>query len=415
MKDSVGKWFKDGAKDLNVIPPYEAWENVEKTIEDWPKHWYQSNAAGINNPADGAGWDNLAQQLEIRRNQKIGSRNFIARTASIVAALVFLPLWLMNVNPPTPIDNNLQEVTGEYDNSQTLLTATNIPNSNATRTTKANQTNVSSAFIASNETISSDVFETLMEHSTSVEPDLIELKTMKTREATLSSLQKTSILALATVSPISENAILFNSSKEITEPNDSKWSIAQTAIFGSSALVNPLSFRDDVNTASSFNISYGLSVSRRFHKNQFTGDLLFNDVKSQIVSLNSEEVQTQLSGITLALQYERIVPIFKNAKRLQPELNFGAGVFGSYLNNASVMSNSNDSYFSSFTYRNADFGGVLSISSSIKIGQKLRFNVGARVQAGAVNLFEGKEKVPSKLFRTQSLFTGVQAKLSYTL
>ena len=422
MKDSVGKWYKDGEKDLNVIPPYEAWENVEKTMEDWPKHWYQSNFENLQSPADKASWKTLSQQLEVQHNAKVGRKNFVMRTASMVAAIVLLPIWLINVVPITTTN-------GSIAGSNSNVVAINTPHTQSDLKPQTAVINENSGDNAVKSTFGSPTYQainTVVQQSTNngqlatTEPNGSETPS-SSQGTTVAPLETRTLAQLP--NSVQDFALLSTSlrsgSIQFTEPNESssiasrQWSLGPTAIIGSSSLLNPLSYRDDASTQSSFNVAYGVSVSQRFNNNRFTADLLFNDIKSQSVTILSEELKTQLSGITAALQYERTLPFLSRAKKLRPELSFGVGVFTSYLKEASVMSNVNDSDYSLFTYRNFDFGGVFSVGTSVQISNRLRFGVGARVQSGTINLFEGREKTPSKFFRTQSLVTGVQTKLSY--
>jgi hypothetical protein len=421
MKDSVGKWFKKGAKDLNVIPPHEAWENVEKTIEDWPEHWYKSNFSELETPADKKSWNELSSYLAIRRNARIGRRNFVLRTASVVAALLLLPLWLTNVVPNLLFTTNPEAESIEF--NQSLISETNAPiqgqtnkvyepyiASNSNKTIAEGNSNDRSTL---NQTVAPTRVKVVQTEVLSEHSSLVELSSMITRILHQLPVDNEN-LSLATTYPISDDIDIFDTPLESNNTSDRNWSIGPMAIWGSSSLLNPLSFRQDVITSNSFNISYGITASKTFNRNQITADLLFNDSKSQLVALNTEELSTQLNGTTLALQYERIAPILKNAQKLQPELNFGVGAFTSYFTKATVSSTTNNSLFSEFTYKRVDFGGVLSLGTSIQIHKRLRFGIGARVHSGAINLFEGREKVPSNLFRTRSMVTGVQTKLIYT-
>ncbi|GAB5419178.1 MAG: hypothetical protein Crog4KO_25230 [Crocinitomicaceae bacterium] len=415
MKDSVEKWFKDGAKDLNVIPPHEAWEKVEKTLEDWPKHWYQSNFAEMNNDADTSSWNELSQQLEVRRNARKGYRNFVVRTASIAAALVLLPLWLANVVPADLIDN--------YVSSTTNAEATVNNEQNVGVDASANN-NGAFEFIPFDFTVPMvDPGNSMGFYSIDNHPFVFDDRDYLATQDAHYRMTPKSLVAL----PITTQSIMIASSitsqkkkrrseqKNQDRASNGKWFLGPTAILGSSSLLNPLSYRDDVRTGKSFNIAYGISGARRFNRNVFTADLLFNDVKSQSASLNSEKLNTELNGITLALEYKRVLPIFKNSEKLRPELYFGVGAFSSYVTKSSVMSNLNDSHYSSFTYRDFDFGGVVTAGASLQVSEKIRFDMGARLQSGAINLFEGRAKVPSQYFRTQSLFMGIQTKLVYAL
>ncbi len=420
MKDSVGKWFKDGAKNLNVIPPHEAWDNVEKTLEDWPKHWYQSNFAEMNNEADDASWNALSQQLEVRRNVRKGYRNFIVRTASIAAALIFLPLWLANVVPTEFVSRN----TGNSSNTKVALNNAQNSGTNAPTTFETTYNNGAFEFIPVDFTLPIvDPGNSMGFYSIGNEPIFMDDRDYLAAQEAYFRMKTKPLVAL----PISTESIMIASSvipqkkqrnaerKNQDDASNGKWFLGPTAVLGSSSLLNPLTYRDDVQTGKSFNVAYGISGSRRFNRNIFTADLLFNDVKSQSASLNSEKISTELNGITLALDYKRALPIFNNAEKLRPELYFGVGAFTSYVTKSSVMSNLNDSHYSAFTYRNFDFGGVLTAGASVQVSQKLRFDVGARIQSGAINLFEGRAKVPSDYFRTQSLFIGIQTKLIYAL
>lgn len=143
-----------------------------------------------------------------------------------------------------------------------------------------------------------------------------------------------------------------------------------------------------------------------------TAEFFLNDNKSQGASLTSEDLTTTLAYTTATLQYERIIP-FSKTSALKPELTFGAGIFGSMLSNTLVTSNNTNSYYTGFTYRNFDVGGVLTAGTSVQLGNHFRAGANVRIQSGAINLFEGRAKVPSELFRTQSLATGLQLKLNY--
>ena len=101
LDDPVGKWYQERSDDLNVIPPSEAWQHVETQMEDWPREWYQSNAANVSSDSNSNGWNGIAEQLEVQRNVRTGARIFFVRTASMIAVLVMLPLWIANVTNNT--------------------------------------------------------------------------------------------------------------------------------------------------------------------------------------------------------------------------------------------------------------------------------------------------------------------------
>lgn len=416
MKDSVGKWYKDKAKELNVIPPHEAWENIEKSMEDWPKHWYQSNFDGMQSENGNRGWEAIEEKLEIQRNVKKYQRNFYLRTASLIAGLALIPMWISNVSNNTtfisePVTPNLAVASNtQVSNVENLINeAASIPAIQEIQNLTSNplRTNNSTIIVTPAVSINSTQNNAVATKPIQTEFDLTFLASLPTGEIAVELPYENDLVQRTTES------IRYAEPSENKQETQKNWFVGPTFIVGSSELLNPLSFREDAVTSNNLDVAWGISGSRRFNKNVLTTDLLFSDTKSQMASLNSEEVTTSLNYVTAALQYERVAPIFKSAKKLRPELNLGGGVFGSILTNSTISSNQSNSYYSEFSYRNFDVGGVLTAGASVQIGESFRVGVNARVQSGVVNLFEGREKVPSNLFRTQSMATGIQAKLNY--
>ena len=416
MKDSVGKWYKDKAKELNVIPPHEAWENIEKSMEDWPKHWYQSNFDGMQSENGNQSWEAIEEKLEIQRNVKKYQRNFYLRTASLIAGLALIPMWISNVSNNTtfisePVTPNLAVASNtQVSNVENLINeAASIPAIQEIQNLTSNplRTNNSTIIVTPAVSINSTQNNAVATQPIQPEFDLTFLASLPTGEIAVELPYENDLVQRTTES------IRYAEPSENTQETQKNWFIGPTFIVGSSELLNPLSFREDAVTSNNLDVTWGISGSRRFNKNVLTTDLLFSDTKSQMASLNSEEVTTSLNYVTAALQYERVAPIFKSAKKLRPELNLGGGVFGSILTNSTISSNQSNSYYSEFSYRNFDVGGVLTAGASVQIGESFRVGVNARVQSGVVNLFEGREKVPSNLFRTQSMATGIQSKLNY--
>ncbi|MCR9172758.1 MAG: hypothetical protein NXI10_09715 [bacterium] len=419
MKDSVGKWYKDRAEELNVIPPHEAWENVESTMQDWPRHWYQSNFSGMESETGKQSWEAISEQLEIQRNVKKSRRMFYIRTASLVAGLALIPMWIANVsNLATITTPNMNVPTAVANNNEVVAPSSPVAVNVAVPTIQTVQNTATTP----STTATPEIIDITTNTTPQINPVLaanavamIEMNAMETQE-TMPLREALPVLAGLTrraVPTFNFTEPLDLQDEDVAEETPRNWYVGPTAILGSSELLNPLSFREDATTSNDLNLAWGLTASRRFGKNVLTADVLFNDTKSQMASLNSEEVTTSLNYVTTALQYERVIPLFKSANKLKPELNIGAGIFGSVLSNSTILSNQENSYYSSFTYRNFDAGGVLTAGGSVQLGQHLRAGVNARIQSGVVNLFEGREKVPSKLFRTQSLASGIQAKLSY--
>lgn len=406
MKDSVGKWYKDRVKDLNVIPPHEAWGNIEKTMEDWPKHWYQSNAAAINSEKDDQSWQAISEQLAMRHNAKVALRNYYFRTASLIAGLVFLPMLIANVgmNPFSDF-----EVIQGNSPAQANNVVTPSP-SNVIELPTTIQNAAPNTFAISNVSLTNA--NTLLAQNVSNSTAANESVSLATLDIKKASVLSEGNLPVFGMEPRNTAAIRFTEPNENVETPTQKWFIGPTATFGSSKLLNPLSYRDDVATTNSMNLSYGISASRRFNKNMITAEFFLNDNKSQGASLTSEDLTTTLAYTTATLQYERIIP-FSKTSALKPELTFGAGIFGSMLSNTLVTSNNTNSYYTGFTYRNFDVGGVLTAGTSVQLGNHFRAGANVRIQSGAINLFEGRAKVPSELFRTQSLATGLQLKLNY--
>lgn len=429
MKDSVGKWYRDKANDLNVIPPHEAWENVEKTMEDWPKHWYQTNFVGIDKDLDTTSWESISQQLEVQRNTKRAKRQFVLRTVSITAAIALIPLWIANVSDgyvkdfsgvgtpqskvaelelnsesnenPTIVSNNI-EGTGNAESS--VFTATN---GNVSNTSSANP--IATAFTAKPNSIAIPS-QQVLRTSDSNQPILMAMNSKKPESIKPFGLGEPS-LNTRSVAPFS-----FTLPEEQTTNTDiaDNWRVGPTVSVGKSSLINPLSYRDDAMVKSTMNITYGLSVTRKFNRNMFTADLLFNDAKSQNIAMNTEKVNTTMNFVTMSLQYERVLAKIKLTKKFQPELTFGIGAFGSYRTDENCTSNMMNSYYTMFTYKQFDFGGVVNAGISTRLSNHFRFGINGRVQSGALNLFEGRTKIPSDMFKTHTFVTSLQAKLSYT-
>lgn len=409
LEDPVGKWYQEESKDLNVIPTHQTWSSIENSLEDWPRFWYQSNAVGLEKGTPDLGWESIAKQLEIQRNQRKGYRNFILRTTGIFTLLILIPLFLANVAPtyrgvtvfpktltneqPPNVDRSSTDITQRTttDQNATLTVSKTVlfePNTNAAQPTQS-------------------VLSTTPEATTSFEGfDFSEqLKTRTVSPLPVFTSDERLPLSLSSRPP--ENSKTKNT-------RNSKWSIGATSFVGSSSLINPLSFREDVVVGNTFNFAFGLTASRKLRKNVISADLIFNDVKSQSALLSSENLNTQLNGITLGLQYERWLPS-SSANRWMPDFYFGSGVFGSYLQNAKITSNLTDSYFGQFRYKHIDFGVVFTAGATIHLNNRISFSAAARVQSGAINLFDGIDKVPSDFFRTQSRSIGLQTRISYTL
>jgi len=440
MKDSVGKWYRDKANDLNVIPPHEAWKNVEKTMEDWPKHWYQSNFVGIDKGMDANSWESISEQLNIQRNAKRAHRQFVLRSLSITAAIVLVPLWIANVSDGFVKNFNetgsTQPIVAEQDlNSETNTDATvtttdnssNTPSDNsslAAASTLTNAPNGSGANISLTNPVSMganpepNVATILNEPVLAIqESNLPVLFAMNSRKSLgiESFVSRNTSLNIRSVTPFAFT-LTEEENKETNKASDvaHNWQIGPTMTFGRSSLINPLSYRDDAMVQKSPHITYGVSATRKFNRNMITTDLLFNDSKSQDIILSSEEVRTQLNFVTLSVQYERVLATAKLTEKLQPELTFGIGAFGSYGTGETVSSNAANSHFTSFTYKKFDFGGVASIGASTQLSDHIRMGLYGRIQSGASNLFEGRAKIPRDMFRTQTFVTSLQAKLSYT-
>lgn len=429
MKDSVGKWYKDKAKDLNVIPPAEAWRNIENQLEDWPKHWYQANYNEVDSGQEKNSWDTISKQLILRRNIKIGKRNFIIRTATLIIGLALIPVWLSDTS------NIIDRVT---DSSLGYIAQSNKKKTNDDRKVNtANHTLVRSledAFdpntailepttaiasalnIQNSATVSQETYQLASNFASSNERfNTIVAKPIHRLSSLKVALLEEKGRTIKNLTLRATNEIRYVEPTEVAQirPRQGKWSLGPVAIFGQSTLRNPLSIREDVTTKKTFNTTLGISASRSFKKNRLTAELLFNDTKSQKTQFISEELNTSLRYITSTLQYERSIPVLSSLTKLAPELNFGVGIFGSVATSVSVTSNQENSFYTGLAYRNFDFGGVLTAGTSVHLLERWKLGIHARFQPGVINLFEGQTKIPRDLFRTQSFATGIQTKLSF--
>jgi hypothetical protein len=427
MEDWLKRWFDNGFHSINSQPKEENWEKIEQKLNDWPKHWYQSNAAFDGISPDPVAWSTINFQLQQKKSERLAPLVLAFRLLALIL-IILLPLSFSDqllFKQSTNTKLQIMSSSEKQMNNQFIEDESNANNKSEGRITQNSLKELSYTEYFLNDTVDrlgnhlyQDNYEQKGYFTTSAQ-------NIKTKQNDLLFGSDGMILPIKSLEPIDLHpdkltCISLNSQDQIEK--EKKIYLGPLTRYSITTLLNPITSQalDNQSTIQGslgHSVSFGFKSIYKINKlNAINLNLIINDIKSQrYYDLNNSAVthkRMDVRYMTIETNYRR--QIWKPSFNHRFSLNWGIGAFISFRSSITEFLNDQEIHNLRAGFRKYDFGLTTNINGSYRLNSYWSLEASIFHQNGLLNIFSGMDKIPANFFRTYTTSTGLSLTVLYS-